>query len=257
LVIYQSLLIYIIIMKRADETANKNYRGVSSWQKRPSEIRGYKTCYYLTDKKKDYIRVDVNQSGKKVRLYIEVFKEGGCPYFSSIVDGKVVMEKNMFARRSSGFSNVFSERASIVSTLPDEDAIKLFGGNYGINSPETLQTKEVERKELLKETKKRYFGKEDISEENTLSDTEDGGKKPFFKGFFRGLIEVFLGAALSVSFFFIFGYSFTAFGVCLALYGAVLGGVDFFIRKKAPNVFKLLLFLITGSASYIYGYYII
>ncbi|MCL2025495.1 MAG: hypothetical protein FWG92_01670, partial [Leptospirales bacterium] len=108
-------------MKKINETVNNKSKEASSWQKRPSEIKGYRTCYYITDKNKDYIRVDVNPRGKKVRLYIEVYKEGGCPYFSAIVDGRIITEKNMLTNRSTGFSNVFSERAHIVSTMPNEN----------------------------------------------------------------------------------------------------------------------------------------
>ncbi|MCL1910667.1 MAG: hypothetical protein FWG13_00475 [Leptospirales bacterium] len=243
-------------MIKAGETANNNPQS-SSWQKRPSEIKGYKVCYYITDRtKKDYIRVDANPKFKKVRLYIEVSKQENCPYFSVIVDGKVITEKNMLNNRSSGFSGVFSERASIVSTLPDEDIIELFGGSYGVKSPETA--KEGEREKRLRETKEKYFVKESQPDATARTYSyDDGEKQPFFKSLFIGLIDVILGAALSVSSFFIFGRSFTALGVCLALYGAILGGIDFFIREKPSNVFKLLLFLLAGFASFIYGYYII
>ena len=240
-------------MKKTDETSDKNSQNVL-WQKRPSEIKGYKTCYYITDKKRDYIRVDANPRGKKVRLYIEVFRQGGCPYFSAIADGKIIVEKNMLTKRSFGFSNVFSERASIVSTIPDEDVIELFDGNYGIK---VTDTREGARRKLLRETKKKYFRKEELSDEYAFSGSVDGERESFFKDLFVGSIDVILGAALSVSFFFIFGHSFTAFGLCSAFYGTLLGAVDFFIKEKVPNVFKLLLFLCAGLASYIYGYYII
>ena len=240
-------------MKKTGETDNKNSQG-ASWQKRPSEIKGYRLCYYITDKKRDYIRVDVNPKGKKVRLYIEVFSQGGCPYFSTIADGKVVLEKNMLTKRSFGFSNVFSERAPIVSTIPDEDVLEFFNGNYGIKATEA---KEVARKKLLRETKERYFSKESLPNEYAASDSADEGKKSFIWRLFAGFIDVLIGAALSVSSFFVFGHSFVAFGVCLAFYGVILGGVDFFIKDKPPNVIKLLVFIFMGLASYIYGYYII
>jgi len=243
-------------MKKTDEIVDKKASNASSWQKRPSEIKGYKVCYYLTDKKKDYIRVDVNPKGKKVRLYIEVFKQGGCPYFSAIADGKIITEKNLLTKRSFGFSNVFSERASLVSTIPDEDVIELFAGNYGIESSGFLKTKEDEKKKLLKETKKMYFTRE-VSDEGSLSGMYGDEKGSFLKAILWRSIDIFFGAALSVSFFFIFGYSFTALGACAAFYGIILGAIDLFIRERSPNVFKLLLFLAAGFVSYVYGYYII
>lgn len=244
-------------MKRTGLLAAKRSSSVPLWQKRPSDIRGYKTCYYLTDKKKDYIRVDVNPKDRRVRLYIEVFKQNGCPYFSTVADGKIITEKNMRTMRSPGSSGVFLEKASIVSTIPDLDVVALFEENYGIKSPEFLKAREDEKKKLLKETKERYFKKESVFDGDTDFDTDEVRRYPFLKDLLIGTIDVFLGAALSAASFFTFGYSFTALGVCSAFYGIILGAVDFFIMDRAPNVFKLLLFLFAGLISYIYGYYLI
>ncbi len=120
------------------------------WKRRPSEIRGYRQTLYLTDDNNDYIRVDYNLKEKRIRLYIEVFKEGGSPYYSVIRNGRITAEKSILSGRSFGFTDKFVDRAEIFSSIPNREIIALINGNYGIGA-EALK----KRKKRADEEKKR------------------------------------------------------------------------------------------------------
>ncbi|MDR3237521.1 MAG: FUSC family protein [Spirochaetia bacterium] len=235
-------------MQKTNKTAEQNS---SSWKKRPSEIRGYQSAYYLTDDKNDYIRIDYNTKVKKIRLYVEIAKEGSCPYFATITEGRVIAEKNMLTKRSFGFSQIFASKAGIISTIPDESMLKLFAGNYGIPAAAVKETKE----KRLRETKEKYFAKKEVSAaQSYYSDDKNTGLS--VKGLFKDFFETILGAVLSIGVFYFLDNSFIAMGICAAFFGVIMSIFDLFIRGKS-NPIKSLFFFVTGIILYIYGYYLI
>lgn len=204
----------------------------------------------------DYLRVDYNPKEKRVRLYVEIQDEGGSPYYAVIKDGKVTIERSVMSGRSSGFSEKFRERAHIYSTISNKDVLKIINNNYGISrsqkSVDTGHMTDVEHKKRLEETRKRYF----VAEKNpyaggtVLTGTVHGRVR------FLDFVDFAVGWALALGLFFYFQYNFVVLGVVAALFGLVIGLTDIFIRERQPLVIKILFFICTGIASYVYGYYL-
>ena len=229
-----------------------------TWKKRPSEIRGYQRTFYLTSPDGDYLRVDYNLKEKRVRLYIEVEVEGGNAYYTVITNGKVTAERSVSTGRNFGFTEKFEERADLFSTLPNREALKLIGGNFGIRkggkgkaAPKDDPLK-AKKEKLIQETKQRYFRKEFFGEGQEGG--EGGGRRIFRRIHLVDLVDLLVGILLSGSVFLFFNYSFTAMGATAAFFGIIIGFVDMFIRSRSPIFTKVLFFIVAGAASYVYGY---
>ena len=125
---------------------NSNMQMTSSqWKARRSELMGFQKTYYLSLKDGDYLRVDFNQKDKRIRLYVEVGSEKGTPYYSVIHKGEIVVERCVFTGRSSDFSKVFKDRASVFSTIPNKIVFKLINNNYGISEIESKPKSKSEK----------------------------------------------------------------------------------------------------------------
>ncbi len=225
-----------------------------TWRKRPSEIRGYQRTFYITSEDGDYLRVDYNLKEKRVRLYIEVDEEGGNAYYSVITDGKITAERSVSTGRNFGFTEKFRERASIFSTIPNNQILKLINRNYGIQrgKPVEKEKPKTEKEKLIHETKERYFKPELYQG----GGEEEGGRRTLFKtlGLFD-LIDFMIGLLIAGSVFLYFGYSYVAMGVAAAFFGIIIGFVDMFFRGRSPVFSKVVFFLFAGAALYIYGYF--
>jgi len=223
-----------------------------TWKKRPSEIRGYQRTFYITSEDGDYIRVDYNLKDKRVRLYVEVEEEGGNAYYSVITDGKITAERSVSTGRSFGFSERFRERATIYSTLPNNQVLKLINRNYGIQrgKPVEKEKPRTEKEKLLQETKKRYF-KPDFYQNG---EEGEAGRKTIFKTLgLVDLVDFMIGLLISVLVFLYFGYSYVAMGVTAAFFGIIIGFVDLFFRGRSPVFTKVIFFLFAGVVLYFYG----
>ena len=245
-------------MDKKKITASKGQASTYTWKKRPSELGGFQHTFYLTDDNKDYLRVDYSIKEKRIRLYVEVFKEGGSPYFSIINKGHIGVEKSILTGRNQGFSDVFSSRASIFSTIPSDDVVKLIAGNYGIR---TLQQKSenqlTEREKRLEETKRRYFVEIRSRDNSAYSTGANAGRTSSFSPVISDIFDLLTGIIISLGLFYILEYNFLAMGIFAGFFGLAIGIIDFFIRKARPNLMKILFFFAAGTASYIYGYYVV
>ncbi len=226
-----------------------------TWKKRPSEIRGYQRTFYITSEEGDYIRIDYNLKDKRVRLYIEVDAEGGNAYYSVITDGKITAERSVSSGRSMGFSEKFRERAPIFSTLPNNQILKLINRNYGIQRGRVVEKEkpaDEAKEKLIKETKQRYFKPE------SFPGGEEGasGSGVLFNNLgLVDLIDFMIGLLLAGSVFLFFRYNYMAMGVTAAFFGIIIGFVDMFLRGRSPVFLKVVFFLISGAALYVYGYF--
>lgn len=241
--------------KKKTSTNKKPQAGNLTWKSRLSELKGYQEAFYLTDKKNDYIRVDYNLKEKRVRLYIEVFQEGGNAYFSVISQGRITTEKNVSTGRSYGFSDIFADKADIFSTIPNNEVIKLFDGNYGIRES---ASKLSERQKNFEATRKRYFVelRRQDGDQNYNGSYKTTGSLSF-RDIISGFFDILAGIFLSIGLFYILGYNFIAMGIFAVFYGISIGAIDFFVRERDPSLIKILFFIVAGIASYIYGYYIV
>jgi len=221
-----------------------------SWKKRPSEIRGFQRTYYLTSRDRDYIRIDYNLREKRVRLYTEIDSEGGCPYYSVINKGKITAERSVLSGRAFGCAEKFRERSELFSSVPNKSVLKLINQNYGISLSESLLDKNEERKNDLELTRQRYFKTQKNPYKNSGNDDSFTGSIGFID-----FIDLFAGLILSVGGFYFFQYSYLAMGVVSAFFGLAVGLVDMFIRERSPVFMKMIFFILSGTAFYIYGYF--
>ena len=128
------------------------------------------------------------------------------------------------------------------------------GGKYtGVVVYQRRQAEKPEpqqsRKEVLDRTRKRYFRPEAESDDDSVS------ARPFSGGwFFRGLLDYIAGILLAAATFLYF-HSYIAAGAAAASFGVVIGLVEIFLRGRDPSIIKLIFFMGTGAALYVYGYY--
>ncbi len=237
---------------------NQNNRSYDSaernWKKRSSELSGYRATYYKTNLYNDYIRVDYNLKEKKIRLYVEASSEGGTPYASIIVNGKITSEKNVVSGRSHGFENIFSSRASEFSSVPDPDVVALMAGNYGIRvSASSVRQKKAERRERLEETRKKYFNQLPEDKKRVL-----GSGTPLFRKMnIPDAVEFILGIACVFLAFYLSGYSYRTAGAVSAVFAMAAGLFDMVIMGRDVNVLCTVFFALAGIAGYVYGTFLI
>ncbi len=225
-----------------------------TWKKRPSEIRGYQRTFYINSEDGDYLRVDYNLKEKRVRLYMEIESEGGNAYYSVVTSGKITAERSVSTGRNFGFSDKFRERADIFNTIPNREVLKLINRNYGIQRAKASdkQKPRTEKEKLIRETKRRYFKREDGE---GAGEASRYGRGLFGRIRLIDIIDITLGLLLSGSVFLYFKYSYMAMGATAAFFGIIIGFVDMFFRDRSPNFIKVMLFLFSGGAFYIKGYF--
>jgi hypothetical protein len=224
-----------------------------NWKRRPSEIRGYNRALYVNAEGGDYIRVDYNLKDGRVRIYIEDGEEGGNPYYAVISDGRITAERNVTTGRSYNLSEKFNKRAQILSTIPNNEVIKLINKNYGIGEElKDVKERQLARQRELEETRKRYFREHpyiQIKDEREPV-VEKGLEKVRLSDFF----DVLIGLIICILVY-LYGNSFIAVGIVSAVIGVLVGILDIFFRVREPLLVKNLIFIIAGVVSYIYGYY--
>lgn len=226
-----------------------------SWKRRPSEIRGYERAMYTTLNNGDYIRIDYNVAEKRVRLYVEVSDENNSSYYSIINSGKIVNERNS-AGKSARVGERISERSEEFSTLPNGEVLKLINRNYGIESSDDADNrkKEQQKKDQLSLVRKRYF-RETEQSDNIYSDTREQSIARTGRIGLIDLIDVLTGIVVSGIFYILNQYSFLALGATAVVWGILLGLFDIVLRNREPVFIKIIFFLLSGSAFYIYEYF--
>ncbi len=225
------------------------------WKRRPSEIRGYERAIYTTMSNGDYLRVDYNKGDERVRIYVEVQGEDGASYYSVISQGLVTVERNSSGRSARVADNI-RKRAEEFSSIPNEDVLGLLNGNYGIAQNQKAQKEKIQkRKAEFEETKRKYFKRGDVSGRNPYTSAEGGAG--YKKIGFIDLLDSLAGAGLAVLFFWLNQYSFLAAGATCAIWGLLIGLFDMIIRDREPFFLKIFLFLISGAALYVYGYFFV
>jgi len=248
---------------KTDKSESKSYH----WKRRPSEIRGYNRVIYTTTEKGDYLRVDYNIKDKKVRLYLEDTDEGGNPYYSVITNGNVSAERNVSTGRVSSLFEKFNRRAKDFSAIPNKDVLKLINKNYGIGlkgdsrSREEIERirkeREKARKNILEETRRKYFKPEDIPYFETSDEIEIiSSEKKRKRLFFIDIVD-FTAGILTIAAIYYLTYNLLAVAIVSSLIGVLLGIIDVYFRDKEPFFIKTIFFITAGIAVYIYGYYII
>ena len=252
--------------KKADINDN-NESKPHYWKRRPSELRGYNRAIYTTTEEGDYLRVDYNIKDKKVRLYLEDAEEGGNPYYSIITDGNIAAERNVSTGRVSSLFEKFNRRAKAFATIPNKDVLKLINKNYGIGlkgggrNREEIEKirkeRERARKNILEETRRKYFKPEDIpyfeaADEIEIVPSEKRGKRFFF----IDAIDFVIGILITVGVYY-YTYNLPAVGIVSSSLGVLFGVIDVYFRDREPFFTKIIFFITAGIAAYIYGYYII
>ena len=228
------------------------------WKRRPSEIRGYHRTLYLTTEKGDYLRVDYNIKERRVRLYIEDSDEGGNPYYSVIVAGKIVVERNATTGRVAQLFDKISKRSDIFSTITNNEVLKIINRNYGIagsvleaeKDDKEILKKEADRKREIELTKRKYFSDESYSPYIVKTEEKKSSKIDFID-----FVDLFIGSLICILLY-IYSHNYIIVGMLSAFIGILTGFLDIFYRKRLPYLLKVILFITIGLVLYIYGYYI-
>lgn len=221
----------------------------ASWQRRPSEIRGYLTALYMTTDDGDYIRVDFNLREKKVRVYLEDSEEGGNPYYAVIVGERVTSQRNATTGRPVDLAEKLKKRAEALFALPNREVLKIVKKTLELGEPGKAEEKQRTRQEVLKQTKKRYFKPEEFNVSSAGEDSMRPGRR-----FLIDTVDILAGGTLCAASFAYFN-SYLISGALSAAYGVMVGLVDMFVRGVPPSFVKILLFIVAGMALYVYGYY--
>ncbi len=236
------------------------------WKRRPSEISGYSRVLYATTDSGDYLRVDYNLKEKKVRIYIEDVDEGGNPYYSVINNGSITVERNATTGRITSLFEKLNKRASIFSTIPVKEVIKQINTNYGIGitkgkknkekeeTEEEKKRKEQAKKSELEETRRKYFKPEDYPDVEPGSSAAGQFESAVKKISIQDLIDFTVGVLACGAIYF-YTNDYVILGIVSSAIGVFTGFVDVFFRDRDPMFLKVLLFIIAGLVSYIYGYF--
>ena len=220
------------------------------WKSRRSELSGYRKMYYMNTEDGDYLRADLSTGNDTIRLYVELESDGGAGYISIIKDSKITVEKSSISSKLGNFSDKFSSNAEMFSTLPDASFIKLIAGNYGITARKsTAERLKETRRKYFKEAKVKIFKHEETYEPKTSSRRVKIG--------FTDLIDFLIGTALSIAVFLAFDYNFIAMGITSAAFGIIVGTIDIFVRMKELVATKMVIFILAGAISYVYGYFVV
>ena len=229
------------------EKSKKSLTKSNEWKTRRSELEGYNRTYYVNTAEEDYLRADVSKNGDTVRLYAELGADGGVGYVSIIRNGKIAEEKSALSQKSGDFSEKFASKADVFSMMPSSSLIKLIAGNYGISSKKVLTAKRLE------ETKAKYFkNKQGDNSDKEIAEVGSRNKVQFS---FIDLIDFGIGIMAALIVFLVFDNSFTILGIVLSMFGITIGAIDMFIRNKEIVISKMLVFILAGMGSYIYGYF--
>ena len=216
-------------------------------------MRGYNRTLYTTTDDNEYLRVDFDLKGKRIRLYIEDKDEGGNPYYSVINNGKITVERNATSGRVSDLHEKFSKRAEIFSTIPNADVVRLIGGNYGIGvkSRERFYWRQQPPKSAELVKKKDYVPSYAAGSESGFP-----SRKKVKRFYFGDILDIIIGVLLCAGLY-LYNHSFVTMGVLSAFIGIFVGLLDVFYREKRLNLIKMILFLFAGMVFYIYGYYVL
>jgi hypothetical protein len=237
--------------KSKTSRANTEIRGKKlSWQRRPSEIRGYQTAMYLTSDDGEYVRVDYALKDNKVRIYLEDSEEGGNPYYLVIINGKITTQRNSTTGRPADVVQKLKKRAGVLRTISNKDVLRAVKGALSLGEPAHAAEKDDSRAERLEVTRKRYFRDEDTGGEAGM----EAASRPVQRLFIHAL-DIAAGGIISGGLFFYF-HSYIIAGLTAAVFGILIGMVDLLIRGVNPSFIKMLIFILSGLALYIYGYYV-
>jgi hypothetical protein len=221
------------------------------WKRRPSEIRGYQTALYLTTESGDYIRIDYNLKEKKIRAYIEDGEEGGNPYYLVVVNDKITVERNATTGRQQNVVSKLAKRGHVFASVSNKEVNRTLRKILSLPDPETAtREKKLGKRELIEETKKRYFQQEDTPE-YTARKREAGARRNLLPD----LLDIMVGVLLCVALY-MYLHNFVLAGLVSAFYGIIIGMIDMFLRQRSPSFIKMLMFIIGGLAMYVYEYYL-
>lgn len=225
----------------------------SSWRRRPSEIKGYKSALYITDQESgDYIRVDFNLKEGKIRVYLEDSEEGGNPYYAIISENAVALQRNVTTgRQVNDIISRLKKRSDLLTTLPNREVLRILSVALGMDQYQIKKSKrDAERKKMLESTMQRYF------KSGKLKDAASNGNIPKSRRkIILDILDIIFGLLLCASCF-LYSHSYIASGLVSAVFGVLIGLFDMLARGREPSIIKMLIFILAGLGLYIYGYFL-
>ena len=240
-----------------------DYRKYKEWWKRQTPgSSGFQRSFIAETPLGDIIQADLNFHEKLVRLTLEVSRERGKTYISTIKNGSILKEKDLSSGRNIPLYNKFYPYRDLIACIPDPDFLEAISGVYDIYLPDFPQRESERYRESTKYDhifgirRESYWQKflRQWREERIRNKIAKGplGKR-IKKRFFGEVHDLLLGAGISAAFYFHY-FDYVILGLILGTMGVFTGGLDWWLRKRNPLLTKVLLFLTAGSYFFYNGY---
>lgn len=211
-----------------------------TWKHIKMNTADFPETFVLQGLGSERIRISANRIRGLVKL--EVSDGRGDRVESVISNGVVIRETDLVTGRVKDLEPVLSRYHREISSLPDDQLLRLIGGNYGVLTEFLGQSRKIIP--VIKKTKNW----------NVLWKSPFG----FFKSFARFLKELFSTPRLSDLIEFIFiaaagfliynmNFNFFHAGVAMAAASLFSGLLDILWKKREPYLIKVLLLFLPGT----------
>ncbi|MCS6984255.1 MAG: hypothetical protein NZM25_03880 [Leptospiraceae bacterium] len=216
--------------------------------------KDYSESYHLRTIQGDTLRVEVNRPAGLVRITLTTYD--GQRFQSTMSHGVILREMNLSQNLPQDLEEIFSRYRFELSSLPDNQVLRLIGGNYGVLSQflgkrrdvyEILPSGPVTWQEWLKSLKEKFRGY--IKEKLRLA------RALFFYPPQTSDVWDALLLTLAGGYAYQINYSYLDGGFFLAAASLLNGLVDYFLKKRSPYLPKVILFFLAGFGAIAWGWY--
>lgn len=206
----------------------------------------YPEIFLLRTLRGDELKVEVNRAQGLVRITVK--EHTGQKWQSVISNGVVLREKDLVLNQNVHLDSILSRYRFDLSSLPDNQVLRLIGGNYGVLTEFLGRGKHINKINLSAvQSRKEWL-------RSLYSNSILKIKQKFLQ-----LYRVFISppqwsdipdiilAGFFTSYAFQLNYSFleSGFFLCLA---ALLSGIgDYFLKKRSPYLPKVTILFLVGS----------
>lgn len=196
----------------------------------------FSELFSLVQKNK-IVQVEVNHNLGRVQITCGDRQDNS--YQSIISNGVILREKNLSKNPTGFVEEQIAKYSPDINSLPDEQVLKIIGGNYNILT---------EFKGIIHNTSSKvYFWKK---QSDLLSQLKHkfSNFTLFIKSWFRkpSWIDIVDGLfALTIGYFiYQLNYSFFSAGIVTAILALSFGYIDWLFRQRRPYVLKILLLFV-------------
>ncbi|MDH5720044.1 MAG: hypothetical protein OEZ13_05400 [Spirochaetia bacterium] len=224
-----------------------------SWKYIKGRGGDYPELYFLDSQKKEQIQIEVNRIKGLVKIFIDTL-EGEDSFYCVISNGVIIRERDFKTGKNRNLEKEFAQRHIEISSLPDNEVLRVIGGNYGIL---TQFLGKAERKIQPDLDELNNFFQKILSHPKKLLTTILNIFNFLYKSCLeRPKLSDVLDAALAVSLgFAIYNINFNFLHTSLAAFSCSLfsGYADWLFRKKEPYLLKIILITVPSFVLFYLG----